>query len=148
MGVFDFEPDASAIEEALQDLDISNLSVSVDGGEVTISGTAASESVRNKALAIAGKIDGVETVVDDLYIADEDEGDDGEYEESDDTYEEDDEGNKVHKVVAGDTLWGLAEKYYGDGSRYMEIFNANKAVWKNYNNDPNVIHIGWKLIIP
>lgn len=141
MGIFDSGADASAIEEALQDLDISDLSVSVDGDEVTISGTAADDDVRAQALAIAGNIDGVETVIDDLSVEDDDD-------EDEDDDDEDEDGETVHVVKAGDTLWGLAEKYYGDGSRYMEIFNANKAIWKNYKNDPNVIHIGWELHIP
>lgn len=33
---------------------------------------------------------------------------------------------QTHKTVAGDTLWGLAQKYYGDGSKFMTIYNANK----------------------
>lgn len=139
MGIFDSGADSSAIEEALQDLDISGLSVSVDGGEVTISGTAADDDVRAQALAIAGNIDGVETVIDDLSVADSDEDEEGGGSDEDGT---------VHVVKSGDTLWGLAEKYYGDGSRYMEIFNANKEIWKDYKNDPNVIYVGWELHIP
>ncbi len=142
MGVFDSGADASAIEEALENLDISGLSVSVDGGEVTISGEAASESVREKALAMVGEMDGVEEVVDDMSVS-EDEDEDDEEGGGDD----DDEGT-THTVVYGDTLWGLSEKYYKDGSRYMEIFNANKELWKAHKNDPNVIHVGWELHIP
>ncbi|TAG46315.1 MAG: BON domain-containing protein [Cytophagia bacterium] len=139
MGIFDSGADSSAIEEALQDLDISGLSVSVDGDEVTISGTAADDDVRAQALAIAGNIDGVETVIDDLSVAESDEDEEGGGSDEDGT---------VHVVKSGDTLWGLAEKYYGDGSRYMEIFNANKEIWKDYKNDPNVIYVGWELHIP
>jgi len=51
---------------------------------------------------------------------------------------------KTHKVVSGDTLWGLAKKYYGDGSKYMKIFNANTNILKN----PNVIYVGQVLTIP
>ncbi|TAE76024.1 MAG: BON domain-containing protein [Bacteroidetes bacterium] len=141
MGIFDLGADASSIEEALADLDISGLSVSVDGGEVTISGEAASERVREKALAMVGEMDGVEEVIDDMSVTEDDEDDDEEG-------GGDDEGGRTHTVVYGDTLWGLSEKYYKDGSRYMEIFNANKALWKNYKNDPNVIHVGWELHIP
>lgn len=32
-----------------------------------------------------------------------------------------------HTVVAGDCLWMIAQTYYGDGSRYPEIYAANKA---------------------
>ena len=34
-------------------------------------------------------------------------------------------------VQVGDTLWGIAEKVYGDGSLYPEIFEANKDKIKN-----------------
>jgi len=51
---------------------------------------------------------------------------------------------KTHKVVSGDTLWGLAKKYYGDGSKYMKIFNANTGILKN----PNLIYVGQVLTIP
>lgn len=33
---------------------------------------------------------------------------------------------KMHKVAAGDTLPGLAEKYYGDRSKWIKIYEANK----------------------
>lgn len=49
-----------------------------------------------------------------------------------------------HVVVSGDTLWAIAKKYYGDGSKCNIIFNANKDKIKN----PAVIQVGWKLKIP
>lgn len=52
--------------------------------------------------------------------------------------------NRTHIVKRGDTLWGLAKKYYGNGNQYMKIFNANKDKIKN----PNLIIDGWKLVIP
>jgi len=52
--------------------------------------------------------------------------------------------SKTHKVVKGDTLWGLSKKYYGDGSKYMKIFNSNTGVLKN----PNLIYVGQVLTIP
>lgn len=51
---------------------------------------------------------------------------------------------KTHKVVKGDTLWKLSKKYYGDGSKYKKIFNANKKIIKN----PNLIYVGQVLTIP
>jgi len=51
---------------------------------------------------------------------------------------------QYHEVVKGDTLWKIAEKYYGDGNLYTNIFEANKDILK----DPNVIQIGQKLRIP
>ncbi len=51
---------------------------------------------------------------------------------------------KIHKVVAGDTLSKIAKKYYGNANDYMKIFNANKNILK----DPNKIDVGQELIIP
>lgn len=33
---------------------------------------------------------------------------------------------RTYTIVGGDTLWGIAVKYYGNGSSYTQIYNANK----------------------
>ncbi len=48
------------------------------------------------------------------------------------------------KCKMGDTLGKIAQKYYGDPSLYMQIFEANKSQLK----DPNKIFPGQKLVIP
>lgn len=35
---------------------------------------------------------------------------------------------RTHKVRSGDTLWGISQKYYKAGSKYMTIYNANKSI--------------------
>lgn len=50
----------------------------------------------------------------------------------------------AHVVQPGESLWAIAKKYYGDGSKCNIIFNANKDIIKN----PLLIHVGWKLKIP
>jgi nucleoid-associated protein YgaU len=49
-----------------------------------------------------------------------------------------------HEVKKGETLWKIAEQYYGDGSLYQKIFEANRGSLK----DPNRINIGQRLRIP
>jgi nucleoid-associated protein YgaU len=49
-----------------------------------------------------------------------------------------------HEVKKGETLWKIAEQYYGDGNLYQKIFAANRDILK----DPNRINIGQKLRIP
>lgn len=50
----------------------------------------------------------------------------------------------THTVKSGDTLWALAVKYLGDGSKYTDIYNANK----DKISDPNLIYVGQVLTIP
>lgn len=52
--------------------------------------------------------------------------------------------NGSYTVVSGDTLWAIAKKFYGKGSQYTKIYNANKDKIKN----PNLIMGGQKLVIP
>jgi hypothetical protein len=49
-----------------------------------------------------------------------------------------------YTVEAGDTLSGLARKYYGDALRWDKIYRANQQTMKN----PNYIYIGQKIVIP
>lgn len=48
----------------------------------------------------------------------------------------------VHTIVKNDTLWTLAQKYYGDGTKWTKIQKANSDV------DPYKLQIGKKLYIP
>lgn len=49
-----------------------------------------------------------------------------------------------YTVLSGDSLWKIAKKFYGDGSRWKEIYNANTSVISN----PNVIKTGLTITIP
>ena len=51
---------------------------------------------------------------------------------------------RIHTVVAGDTLRGLALKYYGDANKWTKIVDANKDALP----DPNQLKVGQKLKIP
>lgn len=52
--------------------------------------------------------------------------------------------DQSYTVVKGDSLWKIAKKFYGNGSKYTVIYNANKDKVKN----PNVIYPGQVLSIP
>lgn len=50
-----------------------------------------------------------------------------------------------YTVVKGDCLWNIAKKFYGDGSKYTVIYNANRSV---IGGNPNLIYPGQVLTIP
>lgn len=57
------------------------------------------------------------------------------------TQEKKEETYRIHTVVKGDTLWDIAAKYLGNGTRYPEIKTLNDL-------KSNTIYSGWKLKIP
>lgn len=60
--------------------------------------------------------------------------------------------NRVYTVKSGDCLWSIAKKYYGNGSQWKKIYNANtKVCGKPYTKGGTtyvMIHPGDKLTIP
>lgn len=52
---------------------------------------------------------------------------------------------KTYTVKSGDCLWNIAKKYYGNGSQYTKIYNANKGV---IGGNPILIYPGQVLTIP
>jgi nucleoid-associated protein YgaU len=51
---------------------------------------------------------------------------------------------RTHTVRPGDTLYHLAKRYYGDGSRWKDIFEANRGTLK----DPDMLPAGALITIP
>lgn len=51
---------------------------------------------------------------------------------------------QTYTVEPGDTLSKISQKLYGDASRYMEIYYANR----DKIEDPNKLDVGWELSIP
>lgn len=146
MGLFDFvkdvgrqvfDTDAEAADNIKQHLEIkthglSNLDVKFDDGVATICGDCSNQKVREQAILIAGNIKGVEKVIaDDLHAPEP-------------KPEEPEEKAEIYEIVSGDTLGGIAKRYFGKASAYMRIFEANKDII----SDPNKIYPGQKIRIP
>lgn len=53
-------------------------------------------------------------------------------------------GARVHVVVKGDTLYGLARKYFNNAGRAKDIFAANRDKMKSESD----LQIGMELVIP
>lgn len=121
-------PTPEALKKEIEDLGLKadDLDVKVDGDTVKVSGKALSQEEKEKIILATGNVKGVAKVEDDISTT---EGG-GE--------------STMHTVVKGDTLWEIAQKTLGDGSRYQEIFEANKPMLK----DPDKIYPGQVLRIP
>jgi len=53
-------------------------------------------------------------------------------------------GSQTYTMKAGDTLYGLARRFYGDGKLWPKIFEANKGKIRDVSDIP----IGTVLVIP
>lgn len=106
---------------------IKNLKVRIENGVVSLKGEADSSIALEKAVLMAGNVDGVSEVRFDEVAA-----------------PAATEKIEYYEIVSGDTLSGIAKKYYGKGSAYMRIFEANREVIK----DPDKIYVGQKIRIP
>lgn len=51
---------------------------------------------------------------------------------------------KVIEVLEGDSLWRIAEREYGDGTKWQIIYSANQTRMKHEND----LRVGQKLVIP
>ncbi|GAB5562742.1 MAG: hypothetical protein SynsKO_43890 [Synoicihabitans sp.] len=51
---------------------------------------------------------------------------------------------RVHTVVKGDTLYGLARRYYQDSTRAKDIYAANRSKMRTQND----LQVGMQLVIP
>jgi nucleoid-associated protein YgaU len=49
---------------------------------------------------------------------------------------------RTYTVVSGDTLWAIAERFYGDGSKYQVIADASGV------SNPDLIYPGQVLTVP
>ncbi len=49
----------------------------------------------------------------------------------------------AYTVVRGDTLWGIAKRYLGNGARYPELVKANPEI-----KNPSLIRVGQVIKIP
>ena len=51
---------------------------------------------------------------------------------------------RTYVVERGDTLWAIAERFYGNGNLWPKIHEANRGLIE----DPDIIQPGWTLVIP
>lgn len=119
------------------DIDGEQVSVSVDGGVVVLSGTAPSQEALEKMVLCAGNQHGIAQVDCQLQVV-------GQSSDPGGSTAQPAGDSEFYTVESGDTLGKIAKEHYGDASKYMAIFEANKPML----SDPDKIYPGQKLRIP
>jgi len=151
MGLFDFVKDigkklfpaqapkedaAAKIRAEIEagNLGITNLRVSYDpaNGSCALSGDCPSAEAMQKAVLLAGNIQGVANV------------DGAGLKVPPPPPQAKEEKVEYYIIQSGDSLSKIAKRYYGDAMKYPRIFEANREVIK----DANLIFPGQKIRIP
>ena len=119
-------PDKDALEKELDDLGLDRSGVELEvephKGKVRIKGHPKDQETREKVILAVGNVAGVAEVEDEATGPEP----------------------RFHTVEKGESLWKISEATLGEGSRYMEIFEANKPML----TDPDKIYPGQVLRIP
>jgi nucleoid-associated protein YgaU len=164
MGFFDFiksagnklgfgdddEDNAKQLKKELDDnkLGTEAVKVEVKGDTVILRGAVKDQSVFEKAVIAVGNTLGISKVeASELKIVAPDSGmklDSNADMNAIIAAATEPEAPKFHTVEKGDTLWAVAEKAYGNGSKYNAIFEANKPMLSH----PDKIYPGQVLRIP
>jgi len=150
MGMFSFLSDAGKklmgkgddgaaikkeIEDSFTELPVAGLVVAVDDDTVTLAGVATDTPTREKAILIAGNVEGVANVNADELVSPEIIAA---------TNARDIPEPVFYTIAKGDTLWGISTDFYKDGAKYPMIVEANLEVIK----DADKIYPGQAIRIP
>ena len=174
MGIFDFmkgagekifQPGEAKREAAIKrhlgsyGSDYAGVDVDVDGDKAILTGRVPNVAARERAVLIAGNVDGIDKV-DDRLVADAAPSFAGVTGGSASTEAPAPAGasstmahgspggegwqSRTYTVKPGDTLSKIAREMYGDANQYPRIFEANQPMLK----DPDKIYPGQVLRIP
>ncbi|HHO65437.1 MAG TPA: peptidoglycan-binding protein LysM [Epsilonproteobacteria bacterium] len=152
MGIFSFIKDAGnkllgkgddaeairkEIESSFSELPVQGLAVEVNGDTVIIAGVATDTATKEKAILIAGNVEGIAEVNADQLVT--------LTQISEENVREEETFTPVfYTIKKGDTLWAIATDFYKDGSKYPLIVDANIEVIK----DADKIYPGQAIRIP
>ncbi len=133
----DNEAIKNEIETSFSELPVQGLVVEVDGETVALGGVATDVATKEKAILIAGNVEGISQVNADQLVT------------LTQISEENVKAEELFEPVfytieKGDTLWGIASDFYKNGSKYPLIVEANLEVIKN----ADLIYPGQAIRIP
>ena len=123
------------IENSFEELPVQGLVVEVAEDTVTLAGVALDIATREKAILIAGNIEGVSNVNADQLVSPEIIASQNSRDIPEPIF---------YSIKEGDTLWKISSEFYDDGAKYPIIVEANLEVIK----DADKIYLGQSIRIP
>jgi nucleoid-associated protein YgaU len=120
--------DGEAVSKRISELGLSveGLKVQVEDGKAVLTGRAANQAEKEKAVLAAGNTAGIGQVDDQVEVA------------------KPEPESQYYRVKSGDSLSKIAKEYYGDAGKYPTLFEANRPMLE----DPDKIYPGQVLRIP
>lgn len=112
--------------------DLSGVTFAANGDSIVVSGSAKNLDEKQRILATAGNVDGIDNVEDNLTLIEPLK------------FELPDFSKTMYTVKSGDNLSKISKEVYGDPNKYPVIFEANKPML----TDPDKIYPGQVLYIP
>lgn len=148
------DPSADDLKKALlgKGVTLQNLQLSVNDGTVQIGGIADNNAEREKAILIVGNTKGVEKVQESIQVlqprlapaATTAQQTAAPAQAQTQPRTPAPEETRFYTVQSGDTLSKISKQLYGEASKYMQIFEANKPML----SDPDKIYPGQVLRVP
>ncbi len=131
----DSEAIKKEIESSFSELPVQGLAVEVNGDTVSLGGVATNVATKEKAILIAGNVEGIAQVNAEQLVTMDQIASENTREVAEPVF---------YTIAKGDTLWGIATEFYKDGNKYPKIVEANLEVIK----DADLIYPGQAIRIP
>jgi nucleoid-associated protein YgaU len=161
MGLFEFvksageailnqqNPNSGEVEKHLKDGlggSVTDIAVDLIGNMIKLKGNVDTKDLLEKVILLAGNIKGIDKVDADGVVV-KSPGAGGQQQmtaKSGSGGVPGPAGSTFYTIVKGDTLSGIAKKFYGDANKYHQIFEANRGIIKN----ADLIYPGQTIRIP
>jgi nucleoid-associated protein YgaU len=160
MGLFEFiksagevilnqqNPNSGDVEKHIKDGlggSVKDIAVDLIGNMIKLKGNVDTKDLIEKVILLAGNIKGIEEVdADGLTVKGAPVGGQQQMGAKSGGGVSGPAGSTFYTIVKGDTLSGIAKKFYGDANKYHQIFEANRGIIKN----ADLIYPGQTIRIP
>ncbi len=159
MGLFEFikdagdavlnqqNPDSGDVQKHINSSlggSVADIAVDLIGNMIKLKGNVDTKDLLEKVILVAGNIKGINKVDTEGVVVKNPGGGGQQMGAKSGGGPAGPAGSTFYTIVKGDTLSGIAKKFYGDANKYHQIFEANRGIIKN----ADLIYPGQTIRIP